>query len=220
MKTVQEALHHVQKNLNARKDKQNSFGGYAYRNAEGIIAAYKQIAPVGANLTMSDSISVVGERMFLTATARFTFGGESIETTGCAMHAFHKKGMDDAQITGAASSYARKYALGGLFAIDDSEHDPDSKDNSKSGERPVRELSWAETVIQDLPDNATERDKAQAITDALCAQWKRKQTDKQLQAEWDRRQKLMDALEEKHMDLYMSVVDAYEAQMKTVMGQD
>lgn len=122
----------IQAQLKAPKDQNNSFGGYKYRNAEGIIHAFKEIAPDGVSLIMSDQITIVGERLFLIATAELREGNEVIATTtGAAMHALAKKGMDDAQITGACSSYARKYALCGLFAIDDSADDPDSKDNSK-----------------------------------------------------------------------------------------
>lgn len=123
----------IQRQLKAPKDQNNSFGGYKYRNAEGIIHAFKDVAPDGVSLTMSDSITLVGDRVFLVATARLHMGGNIIaEAQGAAMHAVQKKGMDEAQITGACSSYARKYALCGLFAIDDSSADPDSKDNRKN----------------------------------------------------------------------------------------
>lgn len=129
MSKAMKTLADIQARLNAPKDQRNNFGKYNYRKAEDIIAAYKGLKVEGASLVMSDSVAVVGQQIFLTATVRFTFDGETVEATGCAMHALTKKGMDEAQITGAASSYARKYALCGLFAIDDSEHDPDGKDN-------------------------------------------------------------------------------------------
>lgn len=129
MKKVMQALSEVQQKLNAPKNQRNNFGKYNYRKAEDIIAAFKSLGTEGETLTMSDEVSVVGGQIFLTATATFTADGEQVSVKGCAMHALSKKGMDEAQITGAASSYARKYALCGLFAIDDSEHDPDGKDN-------------------------------------------------------------------------------------------
>ncbi len=145
MNKVMEVLAAAQAKLNAPKDKNNSFGKYKYRNAEGIIAAYKalDLSHVTA-LTMSDTVAVVGSQIFLTATATFTANGEQVSVTGCAMHALDKKGMDSAQITGAASSYARKYALCGLFAIDDSEHDADSQDN-----RPPQEPEQTPAQIRD-----------------------------------------------------------------------
>jgi ERF superfamily len=128
-------LAQIQSQLKAPKNKENSFGGYAYRNAEGILKAFKEIAPIGASLVMTDEIIEVGGRIFLTCTAKLCEGGNVIaEAKGAAMHALQKKGMDDAQITGACSSYARKYALCGLFAIDDSADDPDAKDNRRATE--------------------------------------------------------------------------------------
>ena len=128
-------LAEIQAKLKAPKDKKNEFGGYAYRNAEGILRAFKDNAPDGVSLIISDEIVQVGDRIFLTATARLFHDGALIaEAKGAAMHAMQKKGMDDAQITGACSSYARKYALSGLFAIDDSADDPDAKDNRRATE--------------------------------------------------------------------------------------
>lgn len=133
-----QALSEVQQKLNAPKSQRNNFGKYNYRKAEDIIAAFKGLGVEGKTLTMSDEMSVVGGQIFLTATATFTAGGEQVSVTGCAMHAISKKGMDEAQITGAASSYARKYALCGLFAIDDSEHDPDAGDNRDKPQPPSK----------------------------------------------------------------------------------
>ena len=155
MLKVMQALSDVQGKLNAPKDKNNSFGKYKYRNAEGIIAAFKDLKVDGATLTMSDTVGVVGSQIFLTATATFTADGEQVQVTGCAMHALEKKGMDSAQITGAASSYARKYALCGLFAIDDSEHDPDGKDNNQSlNSKPVDHTPKRDDLIKALTDQA------------------------------------------------------------------
>ena len=142
-------LAQIQAKLKAPKDKKNEFGGYSYRNCEGILRAFKDVAPEGVSLTLSDEISLIGERLFLVATARLFEGDKLIgEAKGSAMHALQKKGMDDAQITGACSSYARKYALCGLFAIDDSADDPDGTDNRRA--------------VEDAAELAHER----AVTDA------------------------------------------------------
>lgn len=139
----------IQAKLKAPKNKTNDFGGYAYRNAEGILRAFKEVEPDGVSLVMSDEVSQVGDRIFLTATATLWHEGAIIaQAKGAAMHAMQKKGMDDAQITGACSSYARKYALCGLFAIDDSTDDPDAKDNRRA--------------VEDAAELAHER----AVTDA------------------------------------------------------
>lgn len=153
-------LAEIQASLKAPKDKKNTSMHYAYRTAEGILRAFKDVAPEGASLTVSDEITFIGDRLFLVATATlFANGKEVVSAKGAAMHALAKKGMDDAQITGACSSYARKYALCGLFAIDDSVDDPDSKDNRRAHED--AEISYARAVTdaqvmiesaRDLPD--------------------------------------------------------------------
>jgi len=114
----------IQKNLKATKSQFNSFGKYSYRSCEDILEAVKPL--LGHNvLTIDDEVIEVGGRVYIKATARLT--GEDttfISTSAIAREAASKKGMDDAQITGSASSYARKYALNGLFCIDDNK-DPD-----------------------------------------------------------------------------------------------
>lgn len=127
--TIQHALSEIQCKLNAPKNQRNDFGKYNYRKAEDIIAAFKSLQGGDETLTLSDDVVMVGDKLFVKSTATYSKGGESVSCIGWAMHALQKKGMDDAQITGSCSSYARKYALGGLFAIDDSDHDPDGMDN-------------------------------------------------------------------------------------------
>lgn len=123
-------LSKIQGELNAPKNQYNSFGKYKYRNVEDIQAALKPyIKELNVSVTTSDEIVLVGDRIYVKATATITNStGEVVSTTGFAREAASKKGMDDSQVTGAASSYARKYALNGLFAIDDTK-DADSMDN-------------------------------------------------------------------------------------------
>lgn len=146
----------IQRGIKAPKDKENKFGGYNYRNAESILRAFKEVQPEGVSLTMSDAITLIGDRLFLTATVKLHHGGNIIaEAQGAAMHALAKKGMDDAQITGACSSYARKYALCGLFAIDDSTDDPDSKDNSRATDNAAEEDAKAAAKAQEAIGTAS-----------------------------------------------------------------
>lgn len=120
MTTFIEKLNKIQTELNAPKDAYNSFGKYKYRSAESILQAVKPLlAKQGLILTISDSVIQIAERIYIQATAKITDGKESVETTALAREPLLKKGMDDSQITGATSSYARKYALCGLLAIDD-----------------------------------------------------------------------------------------------------
>lgn len=110
----------IQTTLNAPKDKYNSFGQYYYRSAEGILAALKPLLyRAGLVLTIHDEIIPVGSDVYVKATAMLTDGQNAMEVSAYAKEPKDKKGMDSAQITGATSSYARKYALNGMFCIDD-----------------------------------------------------------------------------------------------------
>lgn len=128
-----EQLAEIQIKLHVPKGEKNTFGKFNYRKAEGIIAAFKALEVPNSTLTMSDKVVLVGNQLFMVSTATLTIGDDSTSCDGWAMHATQQKGMDAAQITGSTSSYARKYALSGLFAIDDSSDDPDSKDNRDTG---------------------------------------------------------------------------------------
>lgn len=136
--TIQDKLADIQRRLHAPKNKRNDFGKYNYRNAEGIIAAFKALDIPNASIVCRDTLQEVAGQIFVTATAELSIDGETISATGHAMHPLQKKGMDASQITGTASSYARKYALGGLLAIEDESQDPDSQDNRKeNGQTPA-----------------------------------------------------------------------------------
>lgn len=120
MQKAADKLKLIQSDLVAPKNLENKFGNYRYRSAEGILEAVKPLlSAVGAILTVSDEMVEVGGRIYVKATATFTADGESISTTAFAREPESRKGMDESQITGACSSYARKYALNGLFCIDD-----------------------------------------------------------------------------------------------------
>ena len=128
--TLSEKLNHIQANLNAPKNLFNKFGNYKYRNLEGIFEGLKPLLKeTGCTVTVSDEIVCVNEMNYIKATATLSWGTNDISVTGWARESVSRKGMDDSQITGATSSYARKYAMNGLFAIDDTK-DADSMDNS------------------------------------------------------------------------------------------
>lgn len=121
-KPIFAALMAVQAELKAPKGQHNSFGKYDYRSAEDIIEAVKPLLKEnGLFLNMSDDIVLIGDRYYVKATVKVVdvVTGESVQTSALAREAAQKKGMDESQVTGTASSYARKYALNGLFAIDD-----------------------------------------------------------------------------------------------------
>ena len=122
----------AQNALKAPKGQFNKFGGYKYRSCEDILEAVKPVNAVnGLLLTVSDDVVMVGERIYIkaTATIRDTDSEESICNIAWAREPESKKGMDDSQITGTASSYARKYALNGLYCIDDTK-DADSNEHA------------------------------------------------------------------------------------------
>lgn len=135
--TVFEKLADVQQSLIAPKNQFNKFGGYNYRSCEDILEGLKPcLKKVKATIRLSDEIIMVGERIYVMATATFTDAesGESINNTAFAREEDSAKGMSAAQCTGSSSSYARKYALNGLFCIDDVK-DADTRDNREESKK-------------------------------------------------------------------------------------
>lgn len=134
MGNIDERLIHIQGELKAPKSQENKFGGYKYRSCEDILEAVKPLLKKEkVTLTISDDIVEVGGRVYVKATASLSDGEDTISTSAFAREAESKKGMDDSQITGSASSYARKYALNGLFAIDDTK-DADATNTHGKGQ--------------------------------------------------------------------------------------
>ena len=147
------ALGFIQANLNAPKDLRNSFGGYNYRSCESILKAVKPLLHnTATTLVMNDEPCVIGDRFYIKSTATLSNGECEVSATGYAREDLAKKGMDGAQLTGATSSYARKYALNALFAIDDSK-DSDATNKHKTDKDSVisealSEILNATTVAQ------------------------------------------------------------------------
>ena len=122
----------VQAALKAPKGQFNKFGGYKYRSCEDILEAVKPLLlEQGLQLTITDEPVEVGGRIYIKATATITDGSETATVSGYAREAESKKGQDESQITGSASSYARKYALNGLFLIDDTKDADATNDHQK-----------------------------------------------------------------------------------------
>lgn len=120
MSSQPNTLAEIQAKVKAPKGQFNSFGKYAYRSAEDILESVKQVVnPLGFSISLSDTIVMVGDRFYVQATATLTNGKETYTATAFAREEESKKGMDGSQVTGASSSYSRKYALNGLFALDD-----------------------------------------------------------------------------------------------------
>lgn len=131
---IYEKLLEVQTKLKAPKGQFNSFGNYSYRSCEDIQEAVKPfLGELKAILVVGDELELIGDRYYIKSTASFIDceSGDKVSNTSFAREELAKKGMDSSQITGSTSSYARKYALNGLFALDDTK-DADTQDNTKN----------------------------------------------------------------------------------------
>lgn len=143
----------IQHKLKAPKGQYNSFGKYNYRSCEDILEGIKPLLKEhNLALLIDDEIVQIGERYYVKATARITDGREIVSATAYAREPDTKKGMDESQITGATSSYARKYALNALLCIDDTK-DADTMDNSK---KPVQQTQETVYNWQTLKARATQ----------------------------------------------------------------
>jgi len=142
--SIFEVLHFIQMQLKAPKNQTNVFGRYKYRSCEDILEAVKKVMPEGASVTLSDEIWLVGDRYYVKASATLYAKGQSHTCTAYAREADTKKGMDESQITGTASSYARKYALNGLFCIDDTK---DADSDELSAKEPVMKPASAQPTL-------------------------------------------------------------------------
>lgn len=138
----------IQQTLKSPKDSRNEFGKYNYRTCSAILEAVKPLLGP-ATLIISDELVLIGERYYIKATATYTNKdeGETFTATAYAREPLDKKGMDEAQITGASSTYARKAALSGLFAIDDSSNDPDATNtHGQAPNKPSADRSRGQTT--------------------------------------------------------------------------
>ncbi len=153
----------IQAELKCPKGSLNKFGNYKYRSAEQILESVKPLLQKhGATLTLSDDIIQVGNKLFLKAKATLKSESDIIEISGFAELGDHK-GMSSEQCTGTASSYARKYALNGLFLIDETESDPDSKDNTKTeAKKPAIDNARFEKAIESIRNSEFSVEQLQA----------------------------------------------------------
>ncbi|HAS1807608.1 TPA: recombinase [Enterobacter hormaechei subsp. xiangfangensis] len=134
-----ERLADIQAHLNAPKNQYNSFGKYKYRSCEDILEGVKPLLK-GLFLSISDEIVLIGDRYYVKATATITDGENSHSASAMAREEENKKGMDAAQVTGATSSYARKYCLNGLFGIDDAKDaDTDEHKQQQGAQQPLKQ---------------------------------------------------------------------------------
>lgn len=195
---IVDRLMSVQSELKAPKGQYNNFGKYKYRSCEDILEAVKPLlVKYGLALTITDEVVLIGERYYIKATAEVRDrDGESISNCAFARESFEKKGMDESQITGTASSYARKYALNGLFLIDDTkdadtdeytnQNAPRYADRKKEGlayidrdkVKTLRADIEAGVINEDALLNHFHVDKLEHITDAQYAQYEEQKAKK------------------------------------------
>lgn len=152
---LHEKLLAIQTKLKAPKGQYNSFGNFNYRSAEDILEAVKPLnAEQGLLLTITDEIKEVGGRIYVVATATVSDGTDELKVSALAREPENKKGMDESQITGATSSYARKYALNGLYAIDDNK-DADTDEHKQQQENAPKKQ---QAQKQKQPKEPTEKE--------------------------------------------------------------
>ena len=158
-------LVYIQSTLKAPKNQRNNFGGYNYRSCEDIMEAVKPLLKdTNCTLVISDDIVQVADRIYVKSTATLkTPSGEEYKNTAYAREALSKKGMDESQVTGAASSYARKYALNGLFCIDDTK-DADALNVNKEytqqqqAQQSVQQQVSFDTLMKEIAAAKTEQE--------------------------------------------------------------
>ena len=160
--TIYEKLSAIQVNLNAPKKQYNTYGRYNYRSCEDILEGLKpHLEETKTAVTVNDEIVLIGERYYVKATATLhdCESDKSVSNTAYAREELTKKGMDASQITGSTSSYARKYALNGLFCIDDVK-DADTRDNRQ---KEAEEQAKAESEAKDIENSVIDDLKVRAL---------------------------------------------------------
>ena len=171
-KAIYAALMAVQSELKAPKGQENTFGKYRYRSAEDILEAVKPLLKAnGLYLRISDTVELIGDRYYVKATVTVVdiATGDAESATAYAREQAEKKGMDAAQVTGATSSYARKYALNALFGIDDTK-DADTDEYTRTGRSGANQ---GQAKAQPSAQKASQQDEMHAARQELSAEMKR-----------------------------------------------
>lgn len=165
-------LSKIQASVKAPKGQFNNFGRYKYRSCEDIVEAVKPVInPLGFYLVLSDQVVNIGGRFYIEATAMISNGEETFFAKALAREEESKKGMDGAQVTGAASSYARKYALNGLFAIDDTKDSDTTNDGSLNDVPAESERKLLRTLVYNSTLDDKKKEEALATIEG-CSSYK------------------------------------------------
>lgn len=162
-------LINIQAELKAPKNQFNSFGKYHYRNAEDILEALKPLLKKHeCTLTLNDEIKTAGSIMYVESTATLCHEGDCISVTAQAGIDPNRKGMDIAQAFGASSSYARKYALSGLFLLDDSKDADATNTHGKEDLNPIKKKLWS--MIEKIEEPVKKATALKSVTDATTSE--------------------------------------------------
>lgn len=170
-------LAEIQEHLNAPKNQYNSFGKYKYRSCEDILEGVKPLLK-GMFLSISDEIVLIGDRYYVKSTATITDGENSHSASAMAREEENKKGMDSAQVTGATSSYARKYCLNGLFGIDDAKDADTDEHKQQQNAAPTKQTKSShsshapEQVLKAFTDAAMQKNTVEELKHAFAKAWK------------------------------------------------
>ncbi|EAN0774352.1 ERF family protein [Salmonella enterica] len=170
-------LAEIQEHLNAPKNQYNSFGKYKYRSCEDILEGVKPLLK-GLFLSISDEIVLIGDRYYVKATATITDGENSHSASAMAREEENKKGMDAAQVTGATSSYARKYCLNGLFGIDDPKDADTDEHKQQQNAAPAKQTKSSpsshapEQVLKAFTEAAMQKNTVEELKQAFAKAWK------------------------------------------------
>lgn len=212
---INEVLSSLQKKLKVPKDKKNNFGNFQYRNAEGILEAYKneianEIYPKDLILVHRFKINPFGTRIFAECISTLELAdGSKKEADGFAEIDVSKKGMDQAQLSGSVMSYAKKYALCNLFAIDDSKDDPDGFEGGESAKpkeekAPIKRLATVldgDTRAMQAAENEKQFKAIKALVEAC-------KNTKELRALWESNAKVVAAMKKNVPNLYKLLLDS------------
>lgn len=189
--------------------------GKAYATLKDIIAKTRPVLSEHG-LALTFAIDTTDQ---ITVTAKLMHKGGHAETTSIRLPSDTSGSKNAVQAVGSTQTYGQRYtaqAILGLSLGDDTEDDGRMAGGPVNPPQPQKRYSWADTVCQDLPEGATPRDKAMAVAQALCAQWKRMKGERQISNEWDRRAAIIESLEEKHPDLHETVCDGYEIRIEEI----
>lgn len=183
------------------------------------------VRPILSKHGLALSFSTEVDKDFVTVTAELSHENGHSKRNSIPLPRDTGAGRNAVQAVGSSQTYGQRYtaqAILGLSLGEDTEDDGNASGKPQERQAAPRD-PWTHTIISELPDNATSRDKAEAITDALCAQFKRMKGQRQLSNEWDRRVHLINgerALEGAHPDLHGRVIDAYETRMMEIQGNE